>query len=246
MSLQLIQLASKLGKFNLREEYGVPPFVIEVLDSTYQLAMAAGIEALENAGLSIYAPQATQGEELPRSKRAIVGLPEEMRDETGIIFASSFPCMESTVREAGLSAQHMLLADLEDYKEHTATMQACPDGEEGQRGKSATVQAAEQYEYDRKLLFKLLVMANNQLAELIHARGPNVHVNSACSSMTQAIAIAQDWLRLGRCSRVVVISADNTTSEDLLPFVGTGFLALTAASTNPKVETAALPFDKRR
>lgn len=152
--------------------------------------------------------------------------------------------MESTVREAGRCAQHHLLRALEEYKaarQQTADSETNADAEV-----SPAVQAAENYQYDRKLLFKLLVMANNQLAELIHARGPNVHVNSACSSMTQAIAIAQDWLRLGRCKRVVVISADNTTSDDLLQYVGTGFLALTAASTNPRVETAALPFDKRR
>src|SRR5437868_2817860 len=42
-----------------------------------------------------------------------------------------------------------------------------------------------------------------------------------------------DWLRLGRCKRVVVISADNATSDELMPYLGTGFLALTAASIAP-------------
>lgn len=83
-------------------------------------------------------------------------------------------------------------------------------------------------------------------AELIKARGPNTHVNSACSSTTQAIAVAEDWLRLGRCRRVVVIGADNATGPNLLPLIGTGFLALGAASTAPSVATAALPFDQGR
>jgi len=101
------------------------------------------------------------------------------------------------------------------------------------------------YQYNRKLLFKLLVMANSQLAEIIQARGPNTQINSACSGTSQAIAMAEganhflcllcslrraDWIRLGRCKRVIVVSADNPTSESVLPYIGTGFLALGAAT----------------
>lgn len=55
-----------------------------------------------------------------------------------------------------------------------------------------------------------------------------------------------DWMRTGRCRRVVVISADNPSSDHLLPWVGIGFLALGAACIKPTVAEAALPFDKRR
>ena len=102
------------------------------------------------------------------------------------------------------------------------------------------------FEFNRKLLFKLLVMANSQLAEIVQARGPNLHINAACAGTTAAIALGCDWLRAGRCARVVVISADNPSSDHLLPLIGTGFLALGAACTKPTVEQAALPFDKRR
>jgi len=102
------------------------------------------------------------------------------------------------------------------------------------------------YEFNRKLLFKLLVMANTQLAELVKARGPNLHINAACAGTTAAISLAMDWMRNGRCRRVVVISADNPSSEHLMPWVGIGFLALGAASVKGEVAEAALPFDKRR
>jgi hypothetical protein len=144
----------------------------------------------------------------------VTPLAAEFQNDTGVIFASSFPCVESCIREVSKAV-------------------------EGHLG-------ASKYEFDRKLLFKLLVMANNQLAELVKARGPNTYVNSACSSTSQAIAIAEDWLRMRRCRRVVVVGADNSTSEHLLPYIGTGFLALTAASIAPTVEEGALPFDKRR
>jgi 3-oxoacyl-(acyl-carrier-protein) synthase len=89
-------------------------------------------------------------------------------------------------------------------------------------------------------------MANCQLAELIKARGPNTQINAACAGTTQAVSIAQDWIRCGRAKRVIVISADTASSDLLLPFLGTGFMALGAASLAPQVSGAAIPFDKRR
>ena len=68
-------------------------------------------------------------------------------------------------------------------------------------GKQAAAAAVGSYEFNRKLLFKLLVMANTQLAELVKARGPNFHINAACAGTTAAIALAQDWMRAGRCRR---------------------------------------------
>jgi SAM-dependent methyltransferase len=226
---EVIKLASKLGRFDLAAEYGVPAHVVATLDTTYALAIAAGLEALKSAGI-----------ELRREGEKDMTLPADMQDDTGVVFASSFPCLDSCVQEVSRSARghaEALLAEFRRAKEGAEAASAAAP-----RGSAAD----STYEFDRKLLFKLLVMANSQLAELICARGPNTHVNAACASTSQAIAIAEDWIRPGRCKRVVVVSADNATSENLLPFIGTGFLALTAASIAPTVETGALPFDKRR
>jgi 3-oxoacyl-(acyl-carrier-protein) synthase len=104
----------------------------------------------------------------------------------------------------------------------------------------------EDFEFNRKFLFKTLVMANSQFAQIIGARGPNTQINSACASTTQAISIAEDWIRRGRCKRVIILGADNPTSDQTMEWIGTGFLAIGAASIKEKVEDAALPFDKRR
>jgi 3-oxoacyl-(acyl-carrier-protein) synthase len=45
---------------------------------------------------------------------------------------------------------------------------------------------------------------------------------------------------------VLVIAADNVTSDHLLGWIGAGFLATGAAATDDRVEEAALPFDRRR
>jgi 3-oxoacyl-(acyl-carrier-protein) synthase len=102
------------------------------------------------------------------------------------------------------------------------------------------------YVFDRRFLFRILPMAHAQFAELVGARGPNTHVNAACASTTQAFALAEDWIAAGRCRRVVVLAADDATSDRLLEWMGAGFLASGAAATDEVVEDAALPFDRRR
>ncbi|MFN8563285.1 MAG: type I polyketide synthase [Anaerolineae bacterium] len=86
---EVIKLAGRPGSFDLHEEYGVPEKLIEALDVTTQLAMAAGLDALREAGIPLvqtYRATST-GKHLP--DRWL--LPESLRDETGVIFASAFP-----------------------------------------------------------------------------------------------------------------------------------------------------------
>jgi len=76
---------------------------------------------------------------------------------------------------------------------------------------------AHPYQFDRRFLFRVLSMGHSQFADLIGARGPNTQVNAACASTTQALSVAEDWIRAGRCRRVVVVSADDATGERLMP-----------------------------
>src|SRR5262249_9540617 len=104
----------------------------------------------------------------------------------------------------------------------------------------------EPYAVDRRFLFRALSMGHSQFAEIVGARGPNTQVNSACASTTQAIAIAEDWISEGRCGRVVIVAADDATSDTMMEWIGAGFLASGAAATDDVVEDAATPFDRRR
>ncbi len=100
--------------------------------------------------------------------------------------------------------------------------------------------------FSRNFLFKILSLGHAQFAQLIKAKGPNTQINAACASTTQAIGIAEDWIRTGRCNRVIVIAADDASSENLLPWIGSGFLVAGGVTTQDKVENAALPFGKDR
>ena len=100
--------------------------------------------------------------------------------------------------------------------------------------------------FDRRYLFQILNMGHSQFAQHVGIRGPNTTINLACASATAAFGVAEDWLSNDRCDRVVIISADDVTGDDLWEWIGAGFAASGAASTHNVVEETALPFDKRR
>ncbi len=244
---EVIKLAGRPGRFDLHEEYGVPEELIEALDISTQLAMAAGLDALREAGIPLVQTykKTTTGKYLPHNWM----LPEALRDETGVIFASAFPGGDRFADEfrryydfRNRQEQLEALEDLRRYTTDEATL-----AEIGRRITMLREELeAEPYYFDRRFLFRILSMGHSQFAQYIGARGPNTHVNAACASTTQAVAIAEDWIRSGRCRRVIVIGADNVTGDNLMEWVGAGFLAVGAATTQDRVEEAALPFDRRR
>jgi hypothetical protein len=243
----VIKLAGRAGSFDLAAEYGVPEKLVEALDSTTQLAMAAGLDALREAGIPLVQTwkRTTTGRYLPERWM----LPEAMRDETGVVFASAFPGYNRFADEAHryytFESRRAQKGQLEELLATTR--------EPGTRSEIARRIAEidalldkEPYAFDRRFLLRTLVMGHSQFAEYIGARGPNTHVNVACASTASAIALAEDWIRAGRCRRVVVVAADNVTSDAMIEWIGAGFIASGAGATDERVEDAALPFDRRR
>jgi len=100
--------------------------------------------------------------------------------------------------------------------------------------------------FDRRYLFQTLNMGHSQFAQYSGIRGPNTTINLACASTTAAFGVAEDWLNSDRVDRVVILSADDVTGEDLWEWIGGGFAASGAAATGNIIEEAALPFDRRR
>jgi hypothetical protein len=70
---------------------------VAALDRVTQLAIAAGIDALRDAGIPLVMryKTTTKGTQLPERW----GLPDALRDDTGVIFASAFPGMDSFADE---------------------------------------------------------------------------------------------------------------------------------------------------
>ena len=247
----VIKLAGRSGAIDLVEEFGFPAERAEALDVTSMLAIGAGLDALRDAGIPLvmHYKTATTGRMLQERWM----LPEAYRDTTGVVFASAFPGYDSLVGE--LERYHLdqaLRQRVEDLRGLRARVEELGGGdllaEELDHRIHALAAELEDhpYQFDRKFLFHALSMGHSQFAEYIGARGPNTQVNSACASTTQAVALAEDWIRAGRCERVVIVSGDDVTSDRLLEWMGAGFLASGAAATDDVVAEAAVPFDLRR
>ena len=203
-----IQWAGQAQSFDFVAEYNADQKWSDTLDITSKLAIAAGLEALKDAGIPLV--EETRSTRSGLEQHIGLRLPKPLQADTGIVFASAF-------------AGHTNFAD------HIAR-----DGDDGTG------------QFDRRFLFQILAMGHSQFAQLIGAKGPNTHVNAACASTSQAIAIAEDWIRCGRARRVIVVGADDVTNETMLEWIGSGFLAVGAASTAANLHDAARPFDKSR
>src|SRR5208283_93774 len=231
----VIKLAGRGGAFKLEDEFGVSSERVLALDRVTQLAMAAGIDALRDAGIPLVMryKTTTKGTQLPERW----GLPDSLRDSTGVIFASAFPGYDSFADEMSryyadherreqLALLDELLARAAEGNGHSILVQEL-------NRRIAELRAAidkQPYVFNRRFLLRVLSMGHSQFAEFIGARGPNTQINAACASTAQAVALAQDWIHAGRCSRVVVISADDVTSDHLIGWMGAGFLASGAAA----------------
>ncbi|MGF1464695.1 MAG: type I polyketide synthase, partial [Sandaracinaceae bacterium] len=246
----MIKLAGQGGDFDLADDFGVPAERLPALDRTTQLAIAAGLEAMRDAGIPLVMHYKTTTRNTLLPERWM--LPEGLRDDTGVIFGAAFPGYDAFATDiARYHEDRARRARLEDLESMVRWLPAeTPPAVRHELQRRADDLRAEiernPYTFDRRFVFKVLSMGHSQFAEYIGARGPNTHINAACASGTQAVALATDWIRAGRCRRVVCITSDDVTSPGLIEWVGTGFLASGAAATDAAVEEAALPFDRRR
>ncbi len=247
----VIKLAGRGGAFDLEKEFGISADRLAALDRVTQLAIAVGIDALRDAGIPLVMRYKTtsKGTQLPDRW----ALPDALRDDTGVICASAFPGYDSYADEMGrYYTDHA-------RREQLGLLETLLARSTKSNGDSVLEQEMERrleelrdtieknpYVFDRRFLLRVLSMGHSQFAEFIGARGPNTQINSACASTSQAVSLAEDWIRVGRCRRVVIISADDVTSDHLIDWFGAGFLASGAAATDEVVEEAATPFDRRR
>ncbi|MBU2630188.1 MAG: acyltransferase domain-containing protein, partial [Proteobacteria bacterium] len=246
----VIHLAGQLGYFDLTDEYGIK----EQYDITMAMGIAAGIEALKDANI----PLVMQYKNVKDGKTMIpdgFALPEEMQEETGVIITSLWPNGETLITELEkYFYEKMFLKPYEEFENiYYYLMEKIKDlpikeqlTEWFFKAKSRKRPDFETYKFDRDFLANACPLGSAHLAQIIKAKGPNTLVSSACASTTLAIGIAEDWIRVGRCKRVLVVGGENATSPSQNQWVGSGFLALGAATIKKRVSEAAKPFDEDR
>ena len=245
---EVVKLAGRHAPLDVVAQFGIDPARDAALDSVTRLAIGAGFDAMRDAGLPLVMRYKTTslGSKLPERW----GLPDALRDDTGVIFASAFPGYTSFAHDlrcyyTDRGRREQLLALEAVRSRMQAGAPACAEID-GRIAALRNLLESEPFAFDRRFLFRALSMGHSQFAEIIGARGPNTQINAACASTTQALSLAQDWIRAGRCRRVVVVAADDATSDELLPWITAGFLASGAAAIDDSVEEAAIPFDRRR
>ena len=247
----VIKLAGRGGAFDLEIEFGISADRRAALDRVTQLAIAVGLDALRDAGIPLVMRYKTTTKGTQLQDRW--ALPDALREDTGVIFASAFPGCDSFADEMSRyytdHSRREQLGLLEGLLARSAKGNGDSVLEQEIERRTEDLRDAiekEPYVFDRRFLLRTLAMGHSQFAEFIGARGPNTQINSACASTTQAVSLAEDWIRAGRCRRVVIVSADDVTSDHSIEWFGAGFLASGAAATDEVVEEAATPFDRRR
>jgi malonyl CoA-acyl carrier protein transacylase len=250
---EVLQLFASVGDIDLAADYGVDEGFVDALDKTSHLAIATGIDALRDAGLPLHRYYRTTSTGKRLADRW--GLPPRLAKRTGIVFASAFPGLDRLIDDV---SQHVasqfrgnlsqMLARVQDGLEKIPLEPSHRTAVRELFSEHLDVLSEDKnpYEFSRKFLFRILSMGHAQLAQVICAQGPNTQINGACASGPQALAIAEDWLRLGRCDRVVIVSADDVANETMFPWIGAGFLAAGAATVESDVQKAAVPFGTHR
>ncbi len=246
----VIHLAGQLGYFNLTDEYGIK----EEYDIAMSLGIAAGIEALKDANI----PLVMQYKKMKDGKALIpdgFALPEEMQEETGVIITSLWPNGETLMAELEkYFYEKLFLKPYEEFEKiYYFLMEKVNDLNVKEeitewffKAKARKRTDFTTYKFDRNFLANACPLGSAHLAQIIKAKGPNTLVSSACASTTLAMGIAEDWIRVGRCKRVLVVGGENATSPRQAQWVGSGFLALGAATIKKRVSEAAKPFDEDR
>lgn len=190
------------------------------LDATSRLTVSAALEALREAGIPLVPKYGAEEEKDPRSTQW--ALPKPMRDETGILLASPYPGYDELARA------------LENYRGYRSTFdQLKVLGELRESSNSETANqidrlvgelkeeiASRPEALDPSLVFKVIAQGPGYLADYVSAQGPGTHISAAEASGSQALAIADDWIRSGRCRRVIIISTTKLGSDHLLRWLG--------------------------
>ncbi|KAA3637580.1 MAG: acyltransferase domain-containing protein, partial [Bacteroidetes bacterium] len=218
---EVIKLAARKKDLDIVRDFGFPQSRKAAIDSVTELAIGAGLDALRDAGIPLvmHYKKTTTGSKLP--DRWL--LPESMKDDTGIIFASAFPGYNAYAKEMQDFYEFRALNDQLALLKHIRGSMSSKNGNAGLSAElDNRINALQQqidekpYNFNRRFLLRVLAMGHSQFAEYIGARGPNTQVNSACASTTMAVGIAKDWIEQGRCRRVIIVAGDDITSDDTI------------------------------
>ncbi|TYQ16382.1 UNVERIFIED_CONTAM: acyl transferase domain-containing protein [Acetivibrio alkalicellulosi] len=253
---EVIQIAGKLGNIDMLNDYKIDEKVVRQMTLDICSGIAAGYEALKDSGIPLVRDKSNKESGFSLKERFV--LPEHMQQDTGIIYASNFASFEPLIcevskyiaRKYGSKTRNDLMDFYQEVISRISDNSArkiLTDWFSFHYSKLKYEGHEDDiYQFNHELLINLFSLANNRLAELIGAMGPNFHMGVACSSTASSISVAEDLIRCGHASRMIVIGADAASSKKLLPWIGASFFSMGAATDSSNVFEASVPFDNRR
>ncbi len=193
----VIQLAGKIGRLDMLRDYHIDEKIVQNMTSSIALGVAAGYEALKDAQIPLVREysQTTTGKWLPQK----LALPHEMQDETGVIFANGFPLIDPAIQEVsrytsyflGSKTRKELMAFYEGIISRVKDADArklLTDWYTLYYSRLSDAPGQEEvYRFNHHFMTQISAQANNLLAQLLNARGPNFQLNAACSSTSVAL-----------------------------------------------------------
>lgn len=253
---EVIHFAGKFGKLDMINDYLIDEKTLSQMTQTICAGVAAGYEALKDAGIPLVREykMTASGSMLPGR----LVLPKEMQEDTGIIYANGLWPIETVIAEVskytaskfGSSTRTEILKFFESIISRVSDMDTkkmLADWFALYYSRlSPTPGEADVYEFNHNFMSMLASQANNRLAQLIGATGPNMYINTACASNASSITVAEDLIKACHARRMIVIGADISTTKNLLPWFGAGFSSIGALTECDNLFDAAVPFDNRR
>ncbi|MDP4180221.1 MAG: SDR family NAD(P)-dependent oxidoreductase, partial [Bacillota bacterium] len=253
---EVIQFAGRLGKLNMLEDYLIDEKTLKQITFSSCAGIAAGYEAIKDAGIPLIREQVKTSSGTILPGRLL--LPEEMRDNTGIIFATGFFLIENVIADVSkFTASKFSVKpkiDIINFYESVISKvsdlnskKILTDWFNSHYSKlNDNCSEKDLYEFNHNFMTSITCNANNKLAQLIGATGPNFVISAACSSTASSVSVAEDMIRAGRAKRVIVVGVDHLNSEDMLAWIGAGFYSMGVLTDSHDLFEAAVPFDNRR
>jgi len=253
---EMIKFAGKFGQMSMIEDYLMDEKMLKQTCLAACAGIAAGYEALKDAGIPLVREyiKTASGSLLPGR----LVLPQEMREDTGIIFANGLFPIDNVINQVSqyIASKFGSKSKMDIIDFYSAVISKISDREAKKiltdwfnaHYSKLVGSSTEQdiYEFNHNFITVLSSQANNRFAQLIGATGPNLYVNTACASTASAVSIAEDMIKTGRAERVIVIGADISSTKSMLPWIGAGFFSIGVLSDSHDLFEAAVPFDNRR
>ncbi|HOX23262.1 MAG TPA: ACP S-malonyltransferase, partial [Elusimicrobiales bacterium] len=174
-----IKLAALRGGFDLEKEFGLPGKWAASMDISFKLAVAAGIIALKDAGIPLVLnyKKTSTGRYLPEKW----SLPAQLSDETGVIFTSAFPTLESAISEVArcLTDKYHKRTANEIYEVYDEIISQLRDPEDRKRlsawfaanySKYMAHGKEGAYTFSQDFLLKVIPIGHSQFCQWVRAR----------------------------------------------------------------------------